>query len=150
MGTDFERDDKMMKNDDENVDYYMRWRLKLEGETENMGVCTKERKGVTAPVLMATPKMIFFAEKYISRKKDSFRPKSTCLSLTAGPRILCRQSLCHGREAGGPVGLPDENVNRDGPALLQCHQRWFRHVVCGTATRAEGASGTVRSDRCKW
>ena len=55
MGTDFERDDKMMKNDDENVDYYMRWRLKLEGETENMGVCTKERKGVTAPVLMATP-----------------------------------------------------------------------------------------------
>ena len=31
------------------------WRLKLEGETENMGVCTKERKGVTAEVLMATP-----------------------------------------------------------------------------------------------
>ena len=29
-------------------------RLKLEGETENMGVCTKERKGVTAEVLMAT------------------------------------------------------------------------------------------------
>ena len=28
---------------------------KLEGETENMGVCTKERKGVTAAVLMATP-----------------------------------------------------------------------------------------------
>ena len=25
------------------------------GETENMGVCTKERKGVTAEVLMATP-----------------------------------------------------------------------------------------------
>ena len=35
--------------------YYIRWRLKLEGETENMGVCTKERKGVTAAVLMATP-----------------------------------------------------------------------------------------------
>ena len=33
----------------------MRWRLKLEGETENMRVCTKERKGVTAAVLMATP-----------------------------------------------------------------------------------------------
>ena len=31
------------------------WRLKLEGETENMGVCTKERKGVAAEVLMATP-----------------------------------------------------------------------------------------------
>ena len=29
--------------------------LKLEGETENMGVCTEERKGVTAKVLMATP-----------------------------------------------------------------------------------------------
>ena len=29
--------------------------LKLEGETENMGVCTKERTGVTAEVLMATP-----------------------------------------------------------------------------------------------
>ena len=28
--------------------------LKLEGETENMGVCTKEQKGVTAEVLMAT------------------------------------------------------------------------------------------------
>ena len=30
--------------------YYIRWRLKLEGETENMCVCTKERKGVTAYV----------------------------------------------------------------------------------------------------
>ena len=37
------------------VYYYMCWRLKLEGETENMGVCTKERKSVTAEVLMATP-----------------------------------------------------------------------------------------------
>ena len=41
--------------DDDDVDYYIRWRLKLEGETENMGVCTKERKGVTADVLMAAP-----------------------------------------------------------------------------------------------
>ena len=41
--------------DDDDVYYYIRWRLKLEGETENMGVCTKERKGVTAEVLMATP-----------------------------------------------------------------------------------------------
>ena len=40
---------------DDDVYYYIRWRLKLEGETENMGVCTKERKGVTAEVLMATP-----------------------------------------------------------------------------------------------
>ena len=37
------------------VYYYIGERLKLEGETENMGVCTKERKGVTAEVLMATP-----------------------------------------------------------------------------------------------
>ena len=42
-------------HDDDDVYYYIRWRLKLEGETENMGVCTKERKGVTAVVLMATP-----------------------------------------------------------------------------------------------
>ena len=31
------------------------WRLKLEGETENTGVCTQERTGVAAEVLMATP-----------------------------------------------------------------------------------------------
>ena len=30
-------------------------RSKLEGETEKMGVCTKERKCVSAEVLMATP-----------------------------------------------------------------------------------------------
>ena len=41
--------------DDDDVYNYIRWRLKLEGETENKGVCTKERKGVTAAVLMATP-----------------------------------------------------------------------------------------------
>ena len=43
------------KGDDDDVYYYIRWRLELEGETENTGVCTKERKGVTAAVLMATP-----------------------------------------------------------------------------------------------
>ena len=37
------------------VYYYICWRIKLEGETENIGVCTKERKGVSAEVLMATP-----------------------------------------------------------------------------------------------
>ena len=42
-------------DDDDDVHYYMCWRLKLEGQTEKMGVCTKERKGVTAEVLMATP-----------------------------------------------------------------------------------------------
>ena len=49
----------MMFSNDDDVDddvyYYICWRLKLEGETENMGVCTKERKGVAADVLMATP-----------------------------------------------------------------------------------------------
>ena len=29
--------------------------LETKGETENVGVCTKERKGVAAEVLMATP-----------------------------------------------------------------------------------------------
>ena len=43
------------QDDDDDVYYYIRWRLELEGETENMGVCTKERKGITAEVLMATP-----------------------------------------------------------------------------------------------
>ena len=49
------RGDRRKTEDDEDVYYYIRWRLKLEGETENMGVCTKERKGVTGEVLMATP-----------------------------------------------------------------------------------------------
>ena len=40
--------------DDDDVYYYIGERLKLEGETENMGVCTKERKSITAEVLMAT------------------------------------------------------------------------------------------------
>ena len=31
-------------SDDDDVYYCIRWRLKLEGETENMCVCTKERK----------------------------------------------------------------------------------------------------------
>ena len=41
--------------DDDDVYYYVGERLKLEGETENMGVYTKERGGDTAEVLMATP-----------------------------------------------------------------------------------------------
>ena len=44
-----------MPSSDDDVYYYIRWRIKLEGETENIGVCTKERKGVSAEVLMATP-----------------------------------------------------------------------------------------------
>ena len=49
----------MMFSNDDDVDddvyYYICWRLKLEGETENMGVCTKEQECMTAVVLMATP-----------------------------------------------------------------------------------------------
>ena len=37
------------------VYYYIRWRLKLEGETENMCVWTKKRDSMKAEVLMATP-----------------------------------------------------------------------------------------------
>ena len=33
--------------------YYICLRLKLDRETENMGVCTKEREGVAAEILMA-------------------------------------------------------------------------------------------------
>ena len=63
--------------DDDDVYYYIRWRLKLEGETENMGVCTKERKGVTAAVLMATPctnslrEKVGFTEKTAKRQRRS-------------------------------------------------------------------------------
>ena len=42
-------------DDDDDVYYYIGERLKLEGKTENMGVCTKEQEGMTAVVLMATP-----------------------------------------------------------------------------------------------
>ena len=38
---------------DGDVYCYICKRLKLEGGTENMGVCTKERKGGTAEVLLA-------------------------------------------------------------------------------------------------
>ena len=33
-------DDDDVYGREEDVYYYIRWRLKLEGETENMGVCT--------------------------------------------------------------------------------------------------------------
>ena len=40
---------------DDDVYYYIDERLKLEGKTEDMGVCTKEQECMTAVVLMATP-----------------------------------------------------------------------------------------------
>ena len=50
VGTDY-----MKLIDDDDVYYYIGERLKLEGETENMGFCTKEQEGMTAEVLIATP-----------------------------------------------------------------------------------------------
>ena len=41
--------------EDDDVGYNIGERPKLEGETENMGVCTKKRDGMTAEILMATP-----------------------------------------------------------------------------------------------
>ena len=46
--------------DFDDVYYYIRWRLELEGETENTGVCTKERKGGTAAVKFNTSKHFIF------------------------------------------------------------------------------------------
>ena len=40
---------------DDDVYYYIGERLKLEGKTEDMGVCTKEQECMTAVKLMATP-----------------------------------------------------------------------------------------------
>ena len=40
---------------DDDVHYYIGERLKLEGETENMGVWTKKRGSMEAVVLMANP-----------------------------------------------------------------------------------------------
>ena len=34
-----------MPSSDDDVYYYIRWRIKLEGETENTGVCTKGAEG---------------------------------------------------------------------------------------------------------
>ena len=39
---------------DDDVHYYIGERLKLEGETENMGVWTKKRGSMKAVVLMTT------------------------------------------------------------------------------------------------
>ena len=57
-------------DDDDDVYYYIRWRLELEGETENTGVCTKERKGVTAAVLMATPCTNSLGGESVARERE--------------------------------------------------------------------------------
>ena len=58
------------ERDDDGVYYYIGERLKLEGETENMGVWTKKRKSMKAVVLMTTscPKSLHGkGEKRIAR-----------------------------------------------------------------------------------
>ena len=65
----------MMTSDDDDVYYY---RQKLEGETENMGVCTKERKGVTAEVLMATPCTNSLGGKSRGHRHEGCGGRSAC------------------------------------------------------------------------
>ena len=71
----------MMMFDD--VYYYIRWSLKLEGETENMGVCTKERKGVTAAVLMATPCTNSLGGESGGQKHEGCGGRSACWKYAA-------------------------------------------------------------------
>ena len=42
----------------------IRWRLKLEGETENMGVCTKERKGAKERPPVPLPHSLSFSKDF--------------------------------------------------------------------------------------
>ena len=61
----------------------MRWRLKLEGETENMGVCTKERKGITAAVLMAAPCTNSLGGESGGQKHEGCEGRSACWKYAA-------------------------------------------------------------------
>ena len=65
------------------IGYYIRWRLKLEGETENMGVCTKERKGVTAAGLMATPCTNSLGGESGGQKHEGREGRSACWKYAA-------------------------------------------------------------------
>ena len=79
-----ERDDgEHDDDDDDDVYYYIRWRLKLEGETENMSVCTKERKGVTAAVLMATPCTNSLGGESGGQKHEGCGGRSACWKYAA-------------------------------------------------------------------
>ena len=73
----------LIMNDDDDVYYYIRWRLKLEGETENMRVCTKERKGVTAAVLMATPCTNSLGGESGGQKHEGCGGRSACWKYAA-------------------------------------------------------------------
>ena len=67
----------------DDVYYYIRWRLKLEGETEKMGVCTKERKGVTAEVLRATPCTNSLGDESGEQKHEGCGGRSACWKYAA-------------------------------------------------------------------
>ena len=58
-------------------------RLKLKGETENMGVRTKERKGVTAEVLMATPSTNSLGGESGGQKHEGCGGRSACWKFAA-------------------------------------------------------------------
>ena len=69
--------------DDDDVYYNIRWRLKLEREAENMVVCTKERKGVTAAVLMATPCTNSLGGESGGQKHEGCGGRSACWKFAA-------------------------------------------------------------------
>ena len=73
----------LFDDDDDDVYYHIRWRLKLEGETENMGVCTKERKDVAAEVLMATPCTKSLGGESGGHKHEGCGGRSACCKFAA-------------------------------------------------------------------
>ena len=99
---------------DDDVYYFIRWSLKLEGETEKMGVCTKERKGVTAEVLRATPCTNSLGGESGEQKHEgcggrSACWRSACWKFAAVPRVFFlfffflsdREPHCHLDAEGG-------------------------------------------------
>ena len=68
---------------DDNVYNNISERLKLEGETEKMGVCTKERKGVTAEVLRATPCTNSLGGESGEQKHEGCGGRSACWKYAA-------------------------------------------------------------------
>ena len=68
---------------DDDVYYYNCWRLKLEGETENICVCTKERKGVSAEVLVATPCTNSLGGESGGHKHEGCGGRSACWKFAA-------------------------------------------------------------------
>ena len=72
-----------MWKDDDVYCHYICGRLKLEGETQTMGVSTKERKGGTAEVLMATPCTNSLGGESGGHKHDGCGGRRFCLKFVA-------------------------------------------------------------------